>query len=148
MSKNIRLILLLASFSLVYAQEKSIIHIQNSDQERVPFVVEVVTEPKDQMKGLMYRKTMPDQYGMLFIMPKPRPTSFWMRNTYIPLDMIFIDENKVIVDIHTRMDVLSDKPTVINKPIKYVFEINAGEAKSLGIEEGSQVDVSKVEKAY
>ena len=59
MTKNIRLILLLAFFSLVYAQEKSIIHIQNSDQEQVPFVVEVVTEPKDQMKGLMYRSRGP-----------------------------------------------------------------------------------------
>ena len=58
---------------------------------------------EEQNKGLMYRKKIPDNKGFMFIYKKPRIVSFWMKNTFVPLDIIFIDENKTVVDIKKNM---------------------------------------------
>lgn len=127
-----------------FADTHSLIYITNSRQESIPFYVELAITPQAQTKGLMYRDFLPKQHGMLFIEQSPRHVSFWMKNTYIPLDLIFIDENQKIVEINTRFDVLSKTNTESRQPIKYVLEINAGEAKALNLSRGDRVDISQL----
>jgi uncharacterized membrane protein (UPF0127 family) len=103
--------------------------------------VEVVTKPADQARGLMYRRSLEKDSGMLFIFRKEEPQSFWMKNTLIPLDMIFISRDLVIVDI-TTMQPCAAYPCpdyTSRQPAQYVLEINAGYSRSLNILIGDKI---------
>ena len=104
--------------------------------------VEVVATERSRQKGLMYVKEMPREQGMLFIFPQEQINSFWMRNTYISLDMIFIDQNKKVIGLIHEVPILSDKQRSIEKPSTYVLEVLAGVAKELGVVEGAVMKVS------
>lgn len=96
----------------------------------------VARTEKQRAKGLMYVKKMPKNKGMLFIFPEEKKLSFWMRNTFISLDMIFLDKQKKVKGILNKVPILNDKPRSIEGKSKYVVELNAGVAKSLGIKKG------------
>jgi uncharacterized membrane protein (UPF0127 family) len=103
------------------------------------FKVEVVSTPEKMAQGLMYRKSLPEDAGMLFDYGRPQPTSFWMKNTLIPLDMIFIAADGRIVNIHERAVPLSLDPIPSQGPVRGVLEVNGGTVAKLGIKPGDRV---------
>ncbi len=107
------------------------------DWGQARFSVEVADTYDERAVGLMNRPSMPASAGMIFIYERTGPVSFWMRNTLIPLDMLFADEAGVIQHIHHRAIPLDETPIPGGDAIRYVLEINGGMAKSLGITEGS-----------
>ena len=88
--------------------------------------IEIADTDYERQLGLMKRVSMEENQGMLFIFPNDTMQSFWMRNTLIPLDMIFINSNKKIVTIHKNTKILSDQSYPSSAPAKYVLEVNAG----------------------
>lgn len=109
------------------------------------FGIEIADTPELQSKGLMHRSNMASSAGMLFIYPTPRPLSFWMRNTLIELDMLFIDSRGVVTHIHHLAQPHDETPISGGTGIA-VLEINGGMAKSLGISVGSEVRHPSFEK--
>jgi uncharacterized protein len=103
------------------------------------FSVEVASEPKARAKGLMYRKTLAPDRGMLFDFGEPQQISMWMKNTHISLDMLFIDEEGIISSIARRTTPFSERTIPSNAPVRYVLEINGGRATALGINAGDTV---------
>ena len=86
--------------------------------------------------GLMYRKSMPDSEGMLFLFNKAEPQSFWMHNTYISLDILFVDANRHILNIHKNAKTLSDKPLPSDGNAQYVVEVIGGFCDKYGVKPG------------
>lgn len=109
------------------------------DWGSVRFNVEIADEPQEQARGLMGRASMPISSGMLFVYPAPRRSSFWMRNTLIPLDMLFIDATGVVTHIHHEAVPLDETSIFGGDSVLAVLEINGGLAKRLGIDEGTQL---------
>lgn len=103
------------------------------------FTIELADEPDEQAQGLMHRESMPRSSGMLFAYPTPRPTRFWMRNTLIALDMIFIDQSGVVQKVHPNARPLDETPIFGGNEIQYVLEVNAGLSERLGIGPGTQL---------
>ena len=104
------------------------------------FEVEVVTTPETRAQGLMFRKAMPPNAGMLFIYPGEQPVSFWMKNTLIPLDMLFVKADGSIAHIAHNAVPMDETPIDSGAAVKAVLEINGGTANALGIREGDKVE--------
>ena len=103
------------------------------------FTVEVADDPAERAQGLMNRPSMPRSAGMLFLYDAPQRATFWMRNTLIPLDMIFMDETGTVTRIHENAVPL-DETTIDGGPgVLAVLEINGGLARAIGIAEGSEL---------
>lgn len=105
----------------------------------VRYKVELAATPQEQARGLMYRTSLPDHGGMIFPMTPPRPASFWMKNTYIPLDMIFIRPNGTIARIAANAIPENLTPVDSGEPVSAVLEIGGGGAAANGIAEGDMV---------
>jgi uncharacterized protein len=103
------------------------------------FAVELATTPEEQAKGLMFRQSLPEGQGMLFDFHQEQPTSFWMKNTYIPLDMIFIRGDGRILRIAENTVPLSETLVPSGGPVRAVLEVIAGTARKLGIAPGDRV---------
>ena len=101
------------------------------------FSVEVADDPAERATGLMNREQMPRMSGMLFVYQKPQPVAFWMKNTLIPLDMIFLDRTGTVQRVHENARPLDTTAIPGGEAIQYVLEINAGMASLLGITPGS-----------
>ena len=112
--------------------------IQREGQSR-PFYVEFAGTPAQQEKGLMFRKKLANNHGMLFIFPDEREVTFWMRNTLIPLDMIFIDASHKISFIHHKAQPHDETLISSNGEIIAVLEIPGGQANSQNIAIGDIV---------
>ena len=106
-----------------------------------------VTNEKLRNKGLMRRKRMLKHgEGMLFVYKTPKYISMWMKNTYIPLDILFLNDNFVIEDIKHNMKPHQTKPYKTKKRCKYAIEINGGEAKETNIKVGTKVIPNIIKK--
>jgi hypothetical protein len=103
------------------------------------FTVELAISPEDQAQGLMYRRSLPRDAGMLFDFGRTRPAEFWMKNTLIPLDMLFIAADGHIADIHERAVPLSEATIESKVPVRAVLELNGGTVSRLGIKPGDLV---------
>jgi uncharacterized membrane protein (UPF0127 family) len=103
------------------------------------FTVEVADEVAEQSQGLMFREKMATSAGMLFVFPKPKHAQFWMRNTLIPLDMIFADATGLVTRVHPNAIPHDESPIDGGDGVVFVLEINGGLAARLGITEGSQM---------
>jgi uncharacterized membrane protein (UPF0127 family) len=101
--------------------------------------VELANTPQETARGLMYRRSMPADHGMLFDLRVRKPQAFWMRNTCIPLDMFFIDDDGLIVGILEQVPVLNEDERSVGCPSRYVLEMNAGFARKHGIKAGQHV---------
>ena len=88
--------------------------------------IEIADDDAQTTRGLMYRRSLGENQGMLFIFPSIEERSFWMKNTFISLDLIFLDENRPIVHIHENAPVRSEESIPSIRPAKYVLEVNAG----------------------
>lgn len=103
------------------------------------FSVEMATTEAERQQGLMYRKSLPEGQGMLFDFQRDQEVGFWMRNTYIPLDMIFIRGDGRIWRIAENTEPLSEKIVPSNGPVRAVLEVIGGTARKLGIAPGDRV---------
>ena len=105
----------------------------------VDAALEIADDVEERSKGLMFRRDMPRTAGMLFVYDAPQRASFWMKNTLIPLDMLFVDRSGVVTRVHH--DAVPGDLTAIDggQNVFAVLEINAGLARSYGIGEGSQL---------
>ncbi len=107
------------------------------------FTVEVVRTPKEWRRGLMFREKLGRREGMLFWGSREELQSFWMKNTLVPLDIIYIGKDLRIVHIVHRAEPLSETPLPSLKPALHILEILGGEAASLGIKAGDLVRIFK-----
>lgn len=105
------------------------------------FAVEIADDDEERARGLMFRESMADDHGMLFVFDEDAPQSFWMKNTFIPLDMLFIDRQGRIVRIAARTTPHSLDSISSGEPVTRVLELRGGEAKARGIQAGDHVRV-------
>ncbi|MDD9715371.1 DUF192 domain-containing protein [Dinoroseobacter sp. PD6] len=104
---------------------------------RAAFDIELADTDETRGRGLMFRESLPQQAGMLFVYDRPQPVSFWMRNTLIPLDMIFADRTGIVRKVHRNAVPLDETPIFGGDEVFAVLEINGGMTLSLGISEGT-----------
>ncbi len=100
---------------------------------------EVAATEAHRTTGLMNRRMLPENRGMLFVFPRLAPQSFWMMNTYVPLSIAFLDENGAIINI-TDMKPLTTDTHVSTKPARYALEMNQGWFAKRGIKPGAKVE--------
>jgi hypothetical protein len=110
----------------------------------VNFQVTLAEDDNSRAMGLMYEKSLADDAGMLFIFPDSRPRAFWMKNTLIPLDILYFNHNKVLVSIQAEVPPCRSTTTRCpnypsQKPAKYVLEINAGLSEQYGFKVGDKL---------
>ena len=103
------------------------------------FAIEIAVTDEERARGLMYRRSVPDSYGMLFDFKRDQEVTMWMRNTYVSLDMIFIQSDGRIRRIAENTETESDKIISSGGPVRAVLEVVGGTAKKLGIEPGDRV---------
>ena len=103
------------------------------------FRVEIADDAQERAQGLMFRQQMSKGAGMLFIYPFPRQASFWMKNTLIPLDMIFLDRTGTVTRVHSNAVPLDEHAIDGGPDVLAVLEINGGLAKAMGIAPGAQM---------
>ena len=104
------------------------------------FQVEVMRTDAERAKGLMFRRFLPADRGMLFDFKTEQPVMMWMKNTYLPLDMIFISRKGLVTHVAENAEPLSERIISSNGPVFAVLEVNAGTAARLGIKAGDRVD--------
>ena len=109
---------------------------------RATVAVEVASTASQREVGLMYRKHLDDNAGMIFVFPDAAPRNFWMHNTPIPLDMIFADANGVVLGIVANAEPFSDKLLGVEGNAEYVLEVNGGFCAKNGIKAGDRLDFS------
>lgn len=107
---------------------------------RETFTLEVAASGKARQIGLMHRRSMPQDRGMIFSFPQAQPLGFWMKNTYLPLDIVFLDENGKVVSIK-QMKPLDETRVESDAPAKYAVELNQGAAKRAGIKVGDVLTI-------
>ena len=137
MKKIMTLLSAVLSISPAFAAGEKLI-IKSGDKSH-RFQVELADTPSSRMKGLMFREKLDQEKGMLFVFEKTSIQSFWMQNTLIPLDMIFIRPDGVIVKIHPMAKPKDLTMISSGRPVKAVLEINGGLAQKLGIKTGDRV---------
>ncbi|RPI18351.1 MAG: DUF192 domain-containing protein [Ignavibacteriae bacterium] len=120
----------------VYFQDKNKNLIRKVD-------VEIAESDETRHRGLMFRDKMNEEQGMLFIFPIEEEQGFYMKNTILPLDIIFINKNKQIIKIYKNTTPFSEKTLPSGKPTLYVVEVNAGYTDKYNIKEGDFIDWRK-----
>jgi uncharacterized membrane protein (UPF0127 family) len=108
-------------------------------KQHLSYEIWVADTPRRQAQGLMFVRSLPALRGMLFVHESPKPISMWMKNTFIPLDMVFIDSQGRIQQIVAQTTPHSLEVIRSNEPARAVLEIGGGEAKRLGIKPGQHV---------
>ena len=114
-----------------------------SDSLIATFDIEIADDEYETQTGLMHRKSMADKNAMLFIFPDMRPRSFYMKNTYIPLDIIYLDSDNTIVSIQENTRPLDQSSLPSNAPAQYVLEINGGLSQQFSIAAGDRMKFTK-----
>ena len=109
--------------------------------------LEVAATPEARNRGLMYRESLADGRGMLFVFEDDADHDFWMKNTLIPLDMIFIDAERQVVGVHANATPLSTASISIGAPSRYVLEVPGGWAARHGVATGDRVVLDGVDRA-
>lgn len=124
-----------------FKKEGELLFISNHEGDTLAVIdIEIADNEQKTAQGLMYRSAMPRNAGMLFLMPREDIQSFWMRNTYIPLDMIFVNSNKEIVTIHANTTPMNENSYISKAPALYVVEVNAGYCNKNNIKEGDKIE--------
>src|SRR6185295_13611942 len=104
------------------------------------FKVELADTPQESEMGLMYRTSMPKDHGMIFDFKPPQPVTMWMKNTLIPLDMLFIDRDGTVISVAENARPGSLRLIGPGLPVSSVLELNAGVAKEIGVKPGDKVE--------
>jgi len=108
--------------------------------------VELARQDEHRRRGLMYRTSLPQDEGMLFVFDQRRVHAFWMKNTCLPLDMLFIDHDGLIVGIEQNVPTMNRRSYQVGCPSTYVLEVNAGWAHHHGVKAGQRVRFDNVEQ--
>ena len=111
------------------------------------FQVEVVDTAEMRARGLMFRESLPKFSGMLFVYETPQPVAFWMKNTLIPLDMLFFDPEGRLIRIAREAQPHDETPLPGGDNVRFVLEINGGLAETLGIDLGAELRHPAIEGA-
>jgi uncharacterized membrane protein (UPF0127 family) len=107
---------------------------------RHEILAEIADTPPSRALGLMFRRQLDANHGMLFLYDRPQPVSMWMRNTYISLDMVFIRKDGVIGRIVSNTEPLSETSISAGEPVVAVLELKAGAAAAMGLRSGDRVE--------
>ncbi len=118
--------------------------IETSSGAKLAVAVELARTEPQRRKGLMDRASLPEDAGMLFLFDVSSDQSFWMKNTLIPLDMIFIDEEGRIAGIVESAEPRTLTPRTVGKPSRYVLEVNGGWSRAHGVRAGDRVRFENV----
>ena len=118
--------------------------IETAAGARLPVNVEVARTDDERARGLMFRRALAPDAGMIFLFEESAEHGFWMQNTLIPLDMIFIDDGGRIVGIVERAAPLTTTPRTVGVPSRYVLEVNGGWSASHGVARGDRVRFENV----
>ncbi|MBP7796120.1 MAG: DUF192 domain-containing protein [Elusimicrobiales bacterium] len=144
----ISLSIIIITFILVYFFNKKNENIKSAVMivNRESINLEVARTEQQKELGLMFRKKLCDKCGMIFIFDEEESRTFWMKNTYIPLDIIFLSKNMKVNKIFKNVEeynenMSDDELPKIESYAKYVIEINAGQSEKLGIKEGEKVKI-------
>ncbi|HTT07850.1 MAG TPA: DUF192 domain-containing protein [Gammaproteobacteria bacterium] len=133
---------LLAPVAWAQPPEHAALVMETASGQHIEFQVEIADTPDERHQGLMSRRTLSGNAGMLFIFEQVRPVSMWMYGTLLSLDMLFIDESGRIVRVMEAMTPESTALIPSGEPVRAVLEINAGVCRRLGIRAGDQIDKS------
>jgi uncharacterized protein len=125
-------------------ETRLVIHTQTGDHT---FTVEVVDTPESRAQGLMYRQSLADDAGMLFDFEEVREVSFWMRNTFIPLDMIFISPDGTVETVHEQAQPLDPTSIPSGVPVRFVLEIPGGRSAAIGLRPGDTISHPRMRPA-
>lgn len=113
------------------------------------FSVELATTPAQRARGLMFRASMPADHGMLFLFPQPRSMAFWMKNTAMPLDILFFDQQSRLIAAHYQVPPCRSTPCPhysSGRPAALVLELNGGRSAALKLREGDKLTIAQPEK--
>ncbi len=139
------LVVLLVWFWIGCREQRPAVEVQlrNADGSSSPkLTAELALSPSEQQLGLMYRKELAETSSMLFVFPDERPRSFWMKNTYVELDIIFLDRQFRVVSIAARATPLTETPRESKAPAQFVLEVRGGLAARWNVGEGSLLAVN------
>ena len=124
-----------------FKKEGELLFISKSESDTLATIdIEIADNDQKTAQGLMYRSSMPENAGMLFLMSSEAIQGFWMRNTYIPLDMIFVNSNMQIVTIHANTTPMNENSYLSTAPALYVVEVNAGFCRKNNIKAGDIIN--------
>jgi hypothetical protein len=118
--------------------------VETSAGDRLRVDVEIARTEPERRKGLMDRASLPENAGMLFIFDETSVHSFWMKDTLVPLDMLFIDDEGRIAGIVERAEPRTLAERTVGKPSRYVLEVNGGWARAHGVRAGDRVRFENV----
>ncbi len=110
-----------------------------TDDGPITFQSEIADSPAERQRGMMFRESMSDDHGMVFLFPNERQLSFWMKNTFIPLDIIFIRADRTILGIAENAEPRTLTSQRVEGDSQFVLEINGGLARRRGIRSGQKV---------
>ncbi len=139
-----RLLAVLASITMLWAGEvlaacrEDRVGLRN-DKTQITFNVELAISPQDRARGLMFRESLPKRSGMLFVFDPPQRVAFWMKNTLIPLDIIFLDRTGMVTRVHENAIPGDESQIYGGDSVFAVLEINAGLADRYLITPGTQM---------
>ena len=132
-------VILAALLSVTACEAQPTVTISTKAGREVAFLVEIADTAGKREMGLQYRRELADDHGMIFLFPAESQQTFWMKNTPIPLDMIFINRDRKIVGIVEKTEPFSLDPRSVRAPSQYVLEINGGLGRRYGIQTGDAV---------
>ena len=130
----------LLGLALALTFPKSTLYVEGNGKRHL-LKVEVADTPERWAQGLMFRERLGEDEGMVFLFPEPTAGGFWMKNTLIPLDMVFISEDWRVVGVIEDVPPLSEVSRTVGTPSRYVLEFAAGTMKSVGIGAGDRVTI-------
>lgn len=116
-----------------------------SSRGRARFQVEIAATRAEQARGLMFRKSLAPDRGMLFIYKRPQPAAYWMKNTLIPLDILYFDANRRLVSVQWDVPPCKADPCPLypsHMPARYVLEIPAGTTRRIGVKMGDELKIA------
>ncbi len=128
---------------VLFKNEGNLSILNDENKTLAEFKIEIADSPYERQTGLMYRDILEEQHGMLFIFENSELRGFYMKNTLIPLDLIFIDKDYEIVHIYSKAKPYETASISSQLPAKYVFEINGGLSEQIGIQKGMKIKYNK-----
>ena len=137
-------LLVLSVASACSADNRAVFHTSKGD---FPFTVEIADTEASRERGLMFRTSLAPDAGMLFDYHHEQQASFWMQNTLIPLDMIFISADGIVKTIHVNARPMDTTSIPSEVPIRFVMEIPGGRSEEIGLKVGDRFEQSRVGKA-
>jgi hypothetical protein len=132
------MLLLTAGASVAAELPREVVLVETAGSQ-YRFEVEVADDPLERAEGLMYRESLADNAGMLFLYPKPQPVEFWMKNTPLSLDIVFVREDGTIARIAERTTPMSEDLIPSGEPVRAVLEVKAGTMRQLGVTVGDRL---------